>query len=274
MSVFKFSDECLKALEVFKDECVDKYKINDFKHNTLGLKLDEKSGELYADKNYIKQLIAKIPTDFNERLENTLKPFMKNENKEWLDIFRFYACVCFEDGDNVKILTDMYGEDGLHIEFYNGVIKEPIDIKAYQILFEMLNFLSVDELYGLKNILENTYFNEDEILNEFFKCENFLYAFLIWRDIVSEEHFSMIYKKSYGVYPFDFLSSEEIFEDLNEKLKKNGVEKHNCFFVEKGLYAKKNLFKEDLEELFEDADFSLLNDEKDRLEFLIKKSTE
>ncbi|HEF3546584.1 TPA: hypothetical protein R9111_001782, partial [Campylobacter upsaliensis] len=41
--------------------------------------------------------------------------------------------------------------------------------------------------------------------------------------------------------------------------------------VEKGLYAKKNLIIEEAKELFEDADFSSLNDKKDRLEFLIKK---
>ncbi|EAL52591.1 hypothetical protein [Campylobacter upsaliensis] len=271
MSIFRISVEKLNVLKAYRQEflteCDTKFK--DFKNNTLGLKLDEDSKEYYGDKDYLKELFAKIPSDFKARLEDTLKPFMQKNDKEWLDIFRFYAFVCFEGGDNVRILADIYNEGGLDINFYNGVIKEP-DIKAYQALFKVLEFLSIEELCALKNIVENSYFNEDEILNEFFKYEDFLYAFLIWRDIVNEAHFSIIYEESYN-YPFDFLSSEEIFENLNEKLEKNGAKENSCFFVEKGFYARKNLIIREIEELFEDADFSLLNDGKDRLEFLIKK---
>ncbi|EAJ2130782.1 hypothetical protein CXA84_08090 [Campylobacter upsaliensis] len=271
MSIFRISVEKLNVLKAYRQEflteCDTKFK--DFKNNTLGLKLDEDSKEYYGDKDYLKELFAKIPSDFKARLEDTLKPFMQKNDKEWLDIFRFYAFICFEGGDNVRILADIYNEGGLDINFYNGVIKEP-DIKAYQALFKVLEFLSIEELCALKNIVENSYFNEDEILNEFFKYEDFLYAFLIWRDIVNVAHFSIIYEKSYN-YPFDFLSSEEIFENLNEKLEKNGAKENGCFFVEKGLYAKKNLIIEEAKELFEDADFSSLNDKKDRLEFLIKK---
>lgn len=270
MSLFKFSDECLKTLEVFRNEyvlqCQKEFK--NFKSNTLGLKLDEDSKEYYCDKEYLKKLILKVPNNFKIRLENALKPFMKSEDKEWMDIFRFFAFICFESKDNTRVLADMYNEGGLNLSFYNGVIKEP-NIKAYEALFKTLDFLSIEELCGLKNIVEDGYFNEEEILNEFFEYEDFLYAFLILRDMIDEHHFSIICNRYHS---FDFLSSEEIFEDLNEKLEKNGVKRNGCFFVEKGFYAKKNLTTiVEVEELFDDADFSLLNSEEYRLEFLIKK---
>lgn len=87
---------------------------------------------------------------------------MKENFTQWLDIFRLYAFVCFEENDeNIRILEDSYHEGGLGLHFYNGAINEP-NLNAYETLFKSLEFLSYEELYGLKNIIENDYFSDEE----------------------------------------------------------------------------------------------------------------
>lgn len=88
--------------------------------------MDKKFNELVFDEAYLKSIIAKVPSDFKARLENTLKPFMKENFTQWLDIFRLYAFVCFEENDeNIRILEDSYHEGGLFI-FITAPLMNPI----------------------------------------------------------------------------------------------------------------------------------------------------
>lgn len=90
---------------------------------------------------------------------------MKKSYTEWLDIFRFYVFVCFEENDgDLKILANAYNEGGLGLNFYNGIIKE-VNIEAYEALFKTLQFLSLKELCALKNIIQANDYYVDEDLN-------------------------------------------------------------------------------------------------------------
>lgn len=89
-----------------------------------------------------------------------------------------------------------------------------------------------------------------------------MYAFLIWRDLIDEKSFEVIYRNNClyeeGIFP---PLSEDIFKLFNEKNKK-------------GLYAKKAFnSKDEIEWLFKDSKYkaAMKYDEKELLEFLINK---
>lgn len=268
MSVFKLSKDNLASLEKHRQEYIAKCKeeFKGFDSNTLGLKeelrADKKFNEFIFDEAYLKSIITKVPSDFKAKLENTLKPFMKENFTQWLDIFRIYAFVCFEENnDNVRILANSYNDGGLGLNFYNGVINEP-NLKAYEALFETLGFLSTEELCGLKNIIENDYFSDED-----FKCfevmQDFLCAFLIFRDFIDEENFKIVYANNLWIYEMSSFSllSEDIFKIFNAT-------------SQKGLYAKKTFnSKDEVEWLFEDSKYGagMKYDEQELLKFLINK---
>lgn len=261
MTRYSYTKDELAPLKAFREDCRAKIKEKfcDFDSNTLGMKDDGSGDWLVCDYDRLDEILTKVPRDFRANLSAALKPFMDESSDEWLDAFRIWAFACLDENDgNLRALSDEYDENGLHINLYNGLLRAP-NLKAYEALFGLLNFLSIEELCAIKNIVEADNERDGDYKHRhFLENRDFLWAFLIWRDMVGNvDYFSIIFENNLEVYDYTDLIfvSENIYQELNFDVYET---------INAGLYAKRQFISvSEIESILEGDDEGYDEDEND-----------